>query len=426
MLKTFRALSIRNFRVYVTGTVVSNVGTWMQRIGQDWLVLELSGGSGTAVGITTAMQFLPVLLLSPLAGMLADRYPKRRLMQATAVMMAVPALVLGILAITGTAEVWHVYVLAFLFGAGAALDAPARQSFVPELVGKDEIANAIGLNSVSFNLARIVGPALAGLLIAAFGSGEAAAGWVICTNAATYLATIWALQMIDPAKLVVRPRAPLRRGMMGEAVRYVRGHRRLAFVFCIAFITGTFGINFQLTNALMATQEFGQGAGGFGLLGSVMAIGSFTGALLAARRATVTSRIVATSAIAFGVAQLIASVMPTFAMFTAWTIVVGLCTMLMANACHASVQIFTDPEVRGRVTALYVMVSMGGVPLGAAVIGWVGETFGPRWTLVFGGGIVLVATLLAMLLLRPGRAVEDAPAEVPAPEVSAPAGERRA
>jgi len=405
MLKTFRALSVRNFRVYAAGALISNLGTWMQRIAQDWLVLELSGGSGTAVGITTAMQFAPVLLLSPLAGMLADRFPKRRLMQLTAVVMALPAIVLGVLAVTGHAAVWHVYVLALVFGVGSALDTPSRQSLVPELVDKDHIANAIGLNSVSFNLARIVGPAIAGTLIAVLGSGPAAAGWVILTNAVTYIATIVALQMLDPRRITSRPRQPMRRGMMGEALRYVVANKPLAFVFCTAFVTGTFGINFQLTNTLMTTQEFGLGAGALGLISSVMAVGSFAGALLAARRSTVTARTVAISAIAFGIALLVASAMPTFLTFVVWTVVVGVFTMLMANACHASVQMMTDGELRGRVTALYVMVSMGGVPFGGPFIGWVAEHVGTRWSLIAGGVIVLVAISAALLILRPMRAV---------------------
>lgn len=403
-LRTFRALSVRNFRIYALGTVLSNVGTWMQRIAQDWLALELSG-SEIAVGVTTALQYLPVLLLSPLAGILADRFPKRRLMQATAVLMAVPALVLGLLAVTGVAEMWHVYLLAFLFGVGTALDTPARQSFVPELVAKDDIANAVGLNSVSFNLARIVGPAIAGGLIAILGAGAFGSGWVILTNAVSYIAMIIALQLLDPETMNPPRLRGMHRGMFAEAIRYVAGHRPLAFVFLVAFVTGTFGINFQLTNTLMTTQEFGRGAAELGILGSVMAVGSFAGALLAARRVTVTTRTVAVWALAFGATHLVASVMPTFWTFAVWTVFVGLFTMLMTNACHASVQIFTEAEMRGRVTALYVMVSMGGVPIGGLVIGWIAEHLGTRWSLATGGGIVLVATVVALVLLRPLSAV---------------------
>lgn len=237
MLQTFRSLSIPNYRIYAAGAVVSNVGTWMQRIGQDWLVLQLTDNSGTAVGITTSLQFLPVLLIS-LAGLLADRYPKRRLMQVTQVMMAVPALILGILAVTGAAHPWHVYVIAFVFGIGAALDAPARQSFVPELVGPEDLTNAVGLNSVSFNTARVVGPAVAGVLIAAFGSGAEAAGWVILLNALSYIAVIYALQSINP-DLLSSPKPQVRRkGMLLEAVRYLRGRPDLLFVFVIVFFVG--------------------------------------------------------------------------------------------------------------------------------------------------------------------------------------------
>ncbi|KJF24619.1 MFS transporter [Rhodococcus sp. AD45-ID] len=396
MLQTFRSLSIPNYRRYAAGAVVSNVGTWMQRIGQDWLVLQLTDNSGTAVGITTSLQFLPVLLISPLAGLLADRYPKRRLMQVTQVMMAFPALILGILAVTGAAQPWHVYAIAFVFGIGAALDAPARQSFVPELVGPEDLTNAVGLNSVSFNTARVVGPAFAGVLIAAFGSGSEAAGWVILLNALSYIAVIYALQSIDPDLLSSPKPQERRKGMLLEAVRYLRGRPDLLFVFVIVFFVGAFGINFQLTTALMSTQEFGKSAGEFGLLTSAMAVGSFVGALAAARRSTISGRLVMFAALAFGGALAVGGLMPTYLTFAIWTPLIGLSAMTMITAAQANIQLKVHPEFRGRVTALYVMVSMGGAPIGAPIIGWIGETFGPRWTLFVGAAVALSSVVGAV------------------------------
>ena len=244
MRKTFRALVIRNYRLYAMGALVSNTGTWMQRVGQDWLILQLTAGNGTALGITTGLQFLPMLLLSPLAGVVADRFPKRRVLFATQLAMAVPAGLLGLLAVTGLAQPWHVYVLALLFGVGTAFDAPARQSFVVEMVGRDDLTNAVALNSASFNLGRVFGPALAGGMIALFGSDAAATGWVILLNAASYFAVIASLRALDPRRL--SPATPARRGRgaVRDGLRYVWGRPDLMMVLAIVFSVGTFGLNF--------------------------------------------------------------------------------------------------------------------------------------------------------------------------------------
>ena len=396
MSPTFRSLHNSNYRRYAAGAVVSNVGTWMQRVAQDWLVLQLAVNGGTAVGITTGLQFLPALLLSPFAGVVADRVPKRTLLQVTQVMMAVPALVLGLLAVTGSAEVWHVYLLALVFGIGTAFDAPARQSFVPEIVDADDLSNAVGLNSASFNAARLVGPAIAGVLIAALGGGAEATGWVIVINAVSYLAPIVALRRMDPALLTPSQttRAP---GMVREGLRYVRSRHDLVLVLAIVFVVGTFGLNFQMTSALMATEVFDKGASEYGLLGSFLAIGSLSGALLAARRPRVRLRLVVGSAIVFGVAEVIAGLLPTYAVFAAWTPVLGLSALTMITAANTLMQISTAPHLRGRVMALYLMIFMGGTPLGAPVVGWVGEAFGARWTLIGGGAITLVGVGVATL-----------------------------
>jgi MFS family permease len=417
---TFRSLSIRNYRLYASGAVVSNVGTWMQRVAQDWLVLQLTANSGTALGITTGLQFLPILLLSPYAGLIADRFPKRRLLQVTQLMLAGPALVLGVLAITGVAQTWHVYLLAFAFGIGSAFDAPARQSFVSEIVGPDDLTNAVGLNSASFNLARMIGPALAGLLIAALGSGVSATGAVILVNAVSYGAVIYSLQRMRERDLTPAVREERHKGMIRDGVRYTLERPDLMLVLTIVFFAGTFGLNFQLTSALMATEVFHKGAGEYGLLGTTLAIGSLSGALLAARRGRIRHRLVILAAVAFGVAEIVAGVLPSYLTFALWTPVLGLASLTMITSANATFQMSVAPAMRGRVMALYMMVFMGGTPLGAPIVGWVGQTFGARWTLVGGGAVTILGTALAVLVFsrvqgligsRRGRApqaVEDA------------------
>jgi MFS family permease len=395
---TFRSLSNHNYRLYASGAVVSNVGTWMQRVAQDWLVLQLTNNNGTALGITTGLQFLPILLLSPYAGLIADRFPKRRLLQVTQLMLAVPALALGVLALTGVAESWHVYVLAFVFGIGSAFDAPARQSFVSEIVGPDDLTNAVGLNSASFNLARMIGPALAGVLIAAFGSGVPATGAVIMLNALSYGAVILSLQRMRERDLRPAKREPRHKGMIGEGVRYTLSRPDLMLILTIVFFAGTFGLNFQITSALMATEVFDKGASEYGLLGTTLAIGSLSGALLAARRVRIRHRLVILAALAFGVAEIAAGVMPSYLTFALWTPVLGLASLTMITSANATFQMSVAPAMRGRVMALYMMVFMGGTPLGAPIIGWVGEMFGARWTLVGGGLATIAGTLVAVLV----------------------------
>ena len=384
MSPTFRSLHNPNYRRYAAGGVVSNTGTWMQRVAQDWLVLQLTA-SGAALGITTGLQFLPFLLLSPVAGLVADRIPKHRLLQLTNVGMAVPALVLGLLAVTGVAQTWHVYVLALALGVASAFDAPARQSFVSELVDPDDLTNAVGLNSASFNAARLVGPAVAGVLIAALGGGVVATGWVILLNAVSYAAPVLSLRSLDP-RLLHTPE-PVRRepGQIRAGLRYVRGRPDLLLVLAIVFFTGTFGLNFQLTSALMATDVFGKGATEYGLLGTFLAVGSLTGALIAARRVRVRHRLIVGAALAFAAIEIVAGSMPSYAAFALMTPLLGLSALTMITAANTFVQLNTDPGMRGRVMALYMMIFMGGTPVGAPVIGWVGETFGARWTLVLGG-----------------------------------------
>jgi MFS family permease len=410
MSPTFRALASPNYRRYAAGGVVSNTGTWMQRVAQDWLVLEVSGGSGAAIGITTGLQFLPFLLVMPLAGVVADRVPKRRLLQLTNVAMALPALVLGLLAVTGTVQTWHVYVLALLLGLGSAFDAPARQSFVSELVTPDLLPNAVSLNSASFNAARLVGPGLAGLLIALLGGDARATGWVILLNAVSYAAPVWSLARLDPRLLA--PARPVARGpgALREGVRYVRGRPDLVAVLAVVFVAGTFGLNFQMTSALMATGVFHRGPGEYGLLGSFLAIGSLSGALLAARRETPRPALIVGGAVVFGLLEVAAGSAPSYVVFALATPLLGLSALTMITSANAYVQVTTEAGMRGRVMALYLTVFMGGTPFGSPLIGWLGGEFGARWTLWLGGGVTALGALAAYVLLG-GRAALVAAAE---------------
>lgn len=393
----FRSLRHRDYRLYWSGMFVSNAGTWMQRVGQDWLVLVTLGGGAQAVGITTGLQFLP-FLLAPLGGVVADRLPKRQLLMATNSFLGLVGLTLGVLVVTGSAEIWHVYVLAFLLGLGTAFDNPARQAYVSELVGPEDITNAIALNSTSFNGARLFGPALAGGLIAWLGPGP-----VFLINGLTFAAPIVALLMIRPAPGPAEPAAdrddgPLTR--LAAGVRYVRGRRDLLMLLLVVFGVGTFGMNFQMTLALMSADVYHRGPGAYGLLGTVMAVGTFSGALFAARRTAPRRRVIVGGAVIFGVLEVAAGLMPTYELFALSLVPLGVITMTILTSANAYIQTSVPAEMRGRVVSLYLTILMGGTPAGAPVIGWVAEAFGPRWSLLGGGLLTVACTVLAYVIFR--------------------------
>lgn len=391
MSATFSSLAFRNYRLWFAGALVANVGTWMQRVAQDWLVLtELTNDSGVAVGITTALQFGPTLLLSAWAGVLADRLDRRKLLVATQVAQAVLAAGLGALVLSGNAVLWQVYVFAGLLGCVSAIDGPVRQTFVAELVPARRLSNAVGLNSASFNAARLVGPGLAGLLIAAVGTG-----WVFLINSASFVATIVAVLAMRRSELYPMPQAGRAKGQIREAVAYVRNRSDILVIMAVVGVVSTFGLNFQLTSALMARTEFQRGAGEYGVLGSVLAIGSLTGALLAARRERPRVRLVIGSAFAFGVSTGVLALMPTYASFAVACIPVGLASLTMMTAANTSIQMSTDPAMRGRVMSLYMIVFLGATPIGSPVVGWIGETFGARWSIGVGSISALLVSLLA-------------------------------
>jgi MFS family permease len=400
---TFRSLRIHNYRLYAAGGVVSNVGTWMQRVAQDWLILQLTGGNGTALGITTGLQFLPMLLFATYGGVLADRFPKRRVLAVANAFIGLVALTLGVLVVTGAVQTWHVYVLAFLLGLGSAMENPTRQAFVSEMVGPEDLPNAVGLNSASFNGARMVGPAAAGFLIAWFGGDAASTGPVFFINAVSYLAVIAALVRMRPGELLLTPRAPRAPGQLREGIRYVTRRPDLLLIMVVVFFVGTFGLNFQITTALMATEVFGKGAGEYGALGSIMATGSLTGALLAARRGRPRLRLIIGAAMVFGVLEFVAGLMPTYWLFALSLIPIGVASLTMMTAANSALQLSVEPAMRGRVMALYVAVFMGGTPVGAPLIGFAAEHFGARWSLLVGGAVSVVATAIAAAILVPLR-----------------------
>ena len=392
----FTALVERNYRIYLAGSFVSNIGTWMQRVAQDWLVLELSGGSALAVGITTGLQFLPMLLLSPYGGVIADRFNKRQILKITQTWLALCAAALGVLAVTGVATTEQVYLIAFAFGLGTAFDNPARQSFVSEIAGSEHLPNAIGLNSATFHAARIVGPAVAGLVIAQVGSG-----WAILTNALSYAAFIIALLIIDGRLLHTVPPSPRAKRQLREGLAYVGRSPDILLVLCVMFFVGTFGLNFQMTTALMAQQEFHRSAEAYGILGTLLAVGSLAGALIAARRrARPRGNFVVGLAVIFGLVEVAVGMAPSYSLYAASLPVMGFVTLLTMTAGNASIQLGVDPRLRGRVMALYIMVLMGGTPIGAPILGWLGEAMGPRWTLIGGGAVTVIGVIASVVVMQ--------------------------
>ncbi len=397
MSPTFHSLRYVNYRLWFAGAFVANIGTWMQRVAQDWLVLTvLTDDSGVAVGITTALQFGPSLVLSAWAGLLADRLDRRKLLMFTQGAMGVLAAGLGLLVLLGNAQLWHVYGFALLLGCVSALDAPARQTFVADMVPAERLSNAVGLNSASFNAARMIGPGVAGLLIAWVGSG-----WVFVINAVSFAATILALVAMRVHELQPVPHAERGKGQIREAARYVRGRTDILVVMVVVGVVSTFGLNFQLTSAVMARTEFGKGPGEYGVLGSILAIGSLAGALMAARRERPRVRLVVGSALAFGVSAGVMALMPTYDLFALATIPVGFASLTMLTAANATIQMSTTPTMRGRVMALYLIVFLGATPIGSPVVGWVAETYGARWSIGVGAiSSLLVAAAAAVWAIR--------------------------
>jgi MFS family permease len=381
---TFRSFSNRNYRLFTGGQLVSNTGTWMQRIAQDWLVLALTH-SGFALGVVTALQFLPILLLSVWGGAIADRSRKRVMLMITQSTMGVLAAVLGVLTVSGAIAVWQIYLFALALGTVAALDTPARQSFVVEMVGPDQLQNAVSLNSANFNLARIVGPAVAGLMIGMFSSEIDGTGWVFLINAISYAAVVGSLAAIRTRDLHPAKRIERRRGQQIEGLRYLRGRPDLLAVLFTVLAFGTLGLNWPVVLPLFTTRIFHSGASTYGLLSAIMAAGSLAGALLAARRGTARIRVVLIGATLFGTLEALSAVMPDFAAFAVMLLLTGTAALTVATTANAVMQTSVEPGLRGRVMGVYLLVFMGGTPIGSPLIGWMAGAVGVRWTLAFCG-----------------------------------------
>lgn len=393
----FGSLRERNYRFFASGQVVSNIGTWMQRVAQDWLVLELSGRSPIALGIATALQFCPILLFSVWAGVLADHLDKRKLLIAVQTGMGISALVLGLLDVTGIVALWQVYLLCWILGCFTAFDTPVRQSFVMEMVGRAQVTNAVALNSMTFNLARIVGPALAGVMITAVGTG-----WVFLLNAGSFAAVIAGLCLMNPARLYVTPRVARVRGQLMEGLRYVRSRPDILVILVLVFCISTFGLNFMVTLANVAANVFHRNAAGYGLLSTLLAVGTLSGALLAARRSMrgrPRLRLLIGGAALFGAAEAIVGFMPNYLTFGLMLIPVGMATMTFTTAANSTVQLSVSPEMRGRVMGLYALVFLGSNPIGGPMTGWMAEEFGGRSPFLLGGALSTLSALICGVLL---------------------------
>ncbi|GLV73053.1 MFS transporter [Streptomyces hygroscopicus] len=394
---TFRSLKVRNYRLFATGAMISNTGTWMSRIAQDWLVLSLTGSS-TAVGITTALQFLPMLLFGLYGGVIADRCPRRRLLLITQTALGLCGLALAALTLSGHVQVWHVYLIAFLLGMVTVVDNPTRQVFVNEMVGPKDLRNAVSLNSANFQSARLVGPAVAGVLITAVGSG-----WAFLINGLSFGAPIIGLLMMRTSELHTVKRAPRGKGQLREGLRYVAGNPDLIWPIVLVGFIGTFGFNFPIWLSAFADDVFHAGPGTYGLLNTLIAIGSVTGALLAARRVVARRRLLVGAALMFGVLEMVAAATPYFWLFAALMVPIGIFSLTFNVTANSSVQLATDPAMRGRVMSLFMMVFVGGTPIGGPLVGWLTDTCGARIGFAAGGLVSAAAAAgVGLILVRAG------------------------
>jgi MFS family permease len=394
-----RSFKHRNFRVLYPASVVSNIGTWAQRVAQDWLVLELTG-SAAILGIVTGLQFLPTIFLSMWGGALADRFSKRKLLMLTAIGGGLTSLLMGVLVVSQAIQTWHVFVLALTFGIFSAIDAPIRTSFTSELVGKADLANAVSLNSANFNIGRLAGPALSGFLILLFGTG-----WSFLINATSFGFVIFALTRLRPDELHITQK-PDRSASIKDGIKFVRENVQVRLVMITVFFSATFGLNFQIFNALMAKKEFGLGPAEFGGAGSILAIGSLTAAIVATRleNSRVPRRIVL-GAVIFGLLVATLSFAGSYVHYLfilPFAGAVALTTFIFANSY---IQTTTPSHLRGRVMGIYLMIFMGGTPLGSPVIGWAAEVIGIRTTILICGLITSSAAVLVYLQLR--KAIES-------------------
>ncbi|MFD9305172.1 MFS transporter [Streptomyces sp. NPDC060048] len=382
-----KALRHRNYRLFLAGEVVSDTGTWMQRVAEDWIVLELTG-STFAVGITMALQSVPLLLFGLWGGLIADRLPKRGVLLATQSLMGALSGVLALLAFTGDIRVWHVYLIAALLGVLIAVDIPTRQAFVTELVGREGVSAALGLNSAAGQLAKVTGPAVAGVLIAGVGGS-----WAMAFNAGTYLCVVLALLLMRKRDLRAGPRAARARKQVRAGLRYVSGQPGLVIPISMAAAVGTFGYNFPVFLSSFTKTVFGRGPEAYGLLTTLLALGSLCGALAAARRTEVRPAMLTGAALCFGILEVAASLSPSFVLFCALLTCTGLCGMLFTSGVSATLQLASDMQMRGRVVSLYVLVLNGSTAIGGPLIGWLAAASDPRVALAAGGTTSILAAV---------------------------------
>lgn len=391
----WRSFRHRNFRILYPANALSNIGTWAQRVAQDWLVLELTNNNGGALGLVTAVQFAPVLFFSLHGGALADRVNKRKLLIWTNIVAAIACYGIGILVVTHYIQLWHVFVGAALLGISSAIDAPIRQAFTSEIVGHSDVANAVSLNSANFNAGRLVGPAMSGFLIAHFSTGPS-----FIINATTYLFVIAALIAMREKDFFFQKKEETL-GTVREGIRYALARPDLYVVMLLVFFAATFGLNFQIFNALMATKEFGKGPASYGLLGTYIAVGSLSGALFSARiEGLRNTRNIIKLGVVFSLAVLVLSIAPTYTWYSLWLPFCGISALTMLISANSYVQTHSDPAVRGRVMGIYLLIFMGGTPFGSLLIGYLTEAIGVRQTVAFCGGVSLIAALTIWALFN--------------------------
>ncbi|MGG5170603.1 MFS transporter [Pseudarthrobacter sp. J1738] len=395
--QTFNSLKVPNFKLFAIAHFVSVIALWMQRISQDWLVLQLSG-SVTAVGITVALQFLPSLVLGPWGGMIADRFPKRKILILCQVVAGFLAAALAVLALTGNLQVWHIYVIALILGFVTVLDQPARQVFVNELVGPKYLRNAISVNSTIFQLGGLIGPALAGWLLLAVGGG-----WAFVANAAACAFTVVMLSSLRRDQLMIAVPAPKRKGMLKEGLRYALSKPTIYWPWLMAGFVSVFAMSLPVLLAAFANNVFASGAGGYGLLNALVAAGALVGAVMSARRRHLRLRSVVVAAGAYGLALLLAAAAPSMPVFGVVMALSGFCCLMFLTAANQLVQISANMMIRGRVMSLYIMVLIGGQAIGGPMMGWLAEHFGPHLALAIAGGVpALAALVIGVLLARRG------------------------
>jgi MFS family permease len=387
--RTFRSLSVRNFRLFYAGQVVSVTGTWMQQVAQMWLVLHLTQ-DGVALGLTAALQFTPVLVLGAWGGVLADRVDKRRVLLATQAAAGLLAAGLAVLTLTGRVNLWAVYAFAFALGLVNVVDNPTRQSFVSEMVGPRLVSNAVSLNSTAFTTARVLGPAAAGLLIAAVGTG-----WCFAYNAVSYVAVLLALLAMRRQDLVRAPARPRGGGQLREGIRYAWSRPRLRLPLLTMLAIGLLGFNFNVLLPLVATRVFHGGPGTYGLLFSLMGAGSVVGALFTANRGRPTMGLMLGAGMAFGALLLVAAGMPLLWLEAGLLALVGSAMTAYQATSNSLLQLNSRPELRGRVLALYLVVFGGTTPIGGPIAGWTAQTLGPRAAMAIAGAVAILAAVAA-------------------------------